>query len=253
MNFQNLLIQSQNDALWVTINRPDKLNALNRLTIQELDALFSNTNYLKTHKAIVITGQGTKAFVAGADISEFSSYTKEEAIALSKYGQDVFLKIEQSSVPVIAAINGYALGGGCELALACHIRFASDNALLGLPEVSLGLIPGYGGTQRLPLIIGQGKALELILSGTPRNATWAHQCGLVNEVFSQDQLTEEVWKFIEVLKQKSPQGQAAAIQAIVQPGVDYELEAQAFGQCFNTNDFKEGTTAFLEKRKPNFK
>ncbi len=252
-NLENILTEEKNGILYITINRPEKLNALNRKTIEEINTVFKNEASKPNVRVIILTGQGSKAFVAGADISEFSSFNQEEAMALSAFGQNVFNTIEQFSKPVIAAVNGYALGGGCELALACHIRIASSNAVFGLPEVSLGLLPGYGGTQRLPLIIGKGRALEMILSGTPKDSTWALQAGLVNAVTDQDTLITEATELAQTIATKAPIALEKVIEATQDPIPDYSLEASLFGQCFKTQDFKEGTTAFLEKRKPVFK
>ncbi len=251
-SFQNILTEEKNGILFLTINRPDKLNALNRKTIEELDVVFSTEALKESVRVVILTGQGTKAFVAGADISEFSSFNQAEAIALSAFGQNVFNKIEAFKKPVIAAVNGYALGGGCELALACHIRIASTNAIFGLPEVSLGLLPGYGGTQRLPLIIGKGRALELILSGASKDSAWALQAGLANAVVASETLLVEAEKLAITLCSKAPIALQKVIEATASPIPDYALEANLFGQCFNTADFKEGTSAFLEKRKPTF-
>lgn len=252
IELQNILNEEKDGILYVTINRPDKLNALNRKTIEELDSIFTFAEQLDTVRAVILTGSGSKAFVAGADISEFSSFTDEEAMNLSLFGQSVFSKIESLGKPVIAAINGYALGGGCELALACHLRIASQNAVFGLPEVTLGLVPGYGGTQRLPLIIGRGQALEMILTGNPKDSTWALQTGLVNHVTEQENLLTKATEIAKVLITRGPIALRKAIQATLDPIVDYRLEAKLFGDCFDTLDFKEGTAAFLEKRKPVF-
>jgi len=251
-SFQNILSEEKNGVLYLTINRPDKLNALNRKTIEELDHVFTNEALKESVRVVVMTGQGMKAFVAGADISEFSSFNQTEAIALSTFGQNVFNKIEAFKKPVIAAVNGYALGGGCELALACHIRIASANAVFGLPEVSLGLVPGYGGTQRLPLIIGKGRALEMILSGTTKDSAWALQAGLVNAVVPSENLLAETEKLAQTLCSKAPIALQKVIESTASQIPDYTLEATLFGQCFSTADFKEGTSAFLEKRKPTF-
>lgn len=250
---ENILSEEKEGVLYLTINRPDKLNALNHKTIDELGKLFESAALKESVRVVIITGAGQKSFVAGADISEFSAFTQKEAEALSAFGQNVFSRIEQFPKPVIAAVNGYALGGGCELALACHIRIASTNAVFGLPEVSLGLLPGYGGTQRLPLIIGKGRALEMILSGNPKDSAWALQAGLANSVVEQEALLIEATKLAHTIMGKAPIGLQKAIEATLNPIPDYDLEARLFGQCFATEDFKEGTAAFLEKRKPSFK
>jgi enoyl-CoA hydratase len=250
---QNILAEEKEGILYVTINRPDKLNALNRKTIEEIEKVFIYAQQLDTVRVVILTGSGDKAFVAGADISEFSSFTDEEAMNLSLFGQSVFSKIESLRKPVIAAVNGYALGGGCELALACHLRIASTNAVFGLPEVTLGLLPGYGGTQRLPLIIGRGQALEMILTGNPKDSTWALKAGLVNSVTTPEELLTKATELAKVLSSRGPIALRKAIEATLDPIVDYRLEAKLFGDCFDTEDFREGTAAFLEKRKPVFK
>jgi enoyl-CoA hydratase len=249
---QTILTEEKEGVLYITINRPDKLNALNHKTIEEIGLVFKTEALKDSVRVIILTGQGSKAFVAGADISEFSSFTQEEAMALSVFGQNVFSSIAQFKKPVIAAVNGYALGGGCELALACHIRVASSNALFGLPEVSLGLLPGYGATQRLPLIIGKGRALEMMLSGANKDSAWALQAGLVNLVTEQENLLAEATKLAQLISTKAPIALHKVIEATQSPIPDYALEASLFGQCFSTTDFKEGTTAFLEKRKAHF-
>ncbi|MFT6959761.1 MAG: enoyl-CoA hydratase [Polaribacter sp.] len=257
MNFQNILVEKKTALAQITINRPKKLNALNRATIEELhqafDALESDFNI----KAIIITGSGEKAFVAGADISEFSDFSAEEGSSLSKEGQEkLFDFVENLSTPVIAAINGFALGGGLELAMACHFRIASDTAKMGLPEVSLGVIPGYGGTQRLPQLVGKGKAMEMIMTAGMISAEDAKECGLVNHVTTPEELVPLAEKIASKILRNSSVAISAAIVAInanFKDGVNgYDIEIEAFGNCFGTEDFKEGTTAFLEKRKPSF-
>jgi enoyl-CoA hydratase len=207
-------------------------------------------------KSVIITGAGNKAFVAGADISEFSGLSQQQGMALAKKGQDIFFKIENSPKPVIAAVNGFALGGGCELAMACHMRIASDNAKFGQPEVNLGLIPGYGGTQRLTLLIGKGKAIEFLLTGNMMEAATALQLGLVNYVVPQDQLIEKATSILQIINSKAPVAIAKCINAAnhAYTGIKgYEQEIFGFSECFTTEDVKEGTSAFLEKRKPAFK
>lgn len=252
--YQNLLLEiDETGVCLLTINRPDKMNALNNQVFEELDDALTSIKENNSIKGVIITGSGEKAFVAGADIKELNTLKEEEAIKLSLRGQRVFQKIEDSTKPVIAAINGYALGGGCELAMACHIRVASQNALMGLPEVSLGLIPGYGGTQRLPKLVGQAKALELILSGRFVNAVEANEIGLVNLVA--DGLAIDATKnMMKSIMKHGPIAIKNAILAIKEVGKDsgYESEANLFGDLYNTADFKEGTSAFLEKRKPVF-
>ena len=257
MIFENILVQKTAALAQITINRPKKLNALNKATIHELhkafDALESDLNI----KAIILTGSGEKAFVAGADISEFAHFTAEEGATLAREGQEILFNfIENLATPVIAAINGFALGGGLELAMACHFRIASENAKMGLPEVSLGVIPGYGGTQRLPQLVGKGKAMEMIMTAGMISAEDAKNCGLVNHVTTQEELMLLAEKIASKILRNSPVAISAAIVAInanFEDGVNgFDTEINAFGDCFRTEDFREGTTAFLEKRKPNF-
>ena len=257
MIFENILVQKTAALAQITINRPKKLNALNKATIHELhkafDALESDLNI----KAIILTGSGEKAFVAGADISEFAHFTAEEGATLAREGQEILFNfIENLATPVIAAINGFALGGGLELAMACHFRIASENAKMGLPEVSLGVIPGYGGTQRLPQLVGKGKAMEMIMTAGMISAEDAKNCGLVNHVTTQEELMLLAEKIASKIVRNSPVAISAAIVAVnanFEDGVNgFDTEINAFGDCFRTEDFREGTTAFLEKRKPNF-
>lgn len=256
MEFKNLLFSLNNGILTITVNRPDKLNALNKLTVQEIHQAINAAKENSEVKVIIITGSGAKGFIAGADISEFVGLSVEQGMAMAKTGQDVFKLIEDCPKPVIAAVNGFALGGGCELAMACHLRVASDNAKFGQPEVNLGLIAGYGGTQRLTHLIGKTKAMELHLTGDMISAEQALFEGLVNYVVPQDQLMVRCIEIAERIKSKSPRavgGAIAAINAYFTEGVDgYKAEIDEFGKCFSSEDFKEGTTAFLEKRKPNF-
>ncbi|MGB2128993.1 MAG: enoyl-CoA hydratase/isomerase family protein [Flavicella sp.] len=258
MDFNNITVtMPQKGIALVTINRPKKLNALNSQTISELSTAFTNLESQSDVRVIVLTGVGDKAFVAGADISEFAHFSREEGEILSKKGQDsLFNRIENLRKPVIAAINGFALGGGLELAMACHFRIASENAKMGLPEVSLGVIPGYGGTQRLPQLIGKGRALELIVTGDMIDATSAKDYGLVNHVVSQEELKETCYKKAVKILQNSPNAIAKAIGAVnasFREGVDgYSEEIVNFGACFGTPEFNEGTQAFLNKRKANF-
>ena len=257
MIFENILVQKTVALAQITINRPKKLNALNKSTIYELqkafDALESDVNI----KAIILTGSGEKAFVAGADISEFAHFTVGEGATLAREGQEILFNfIENLATPVIAAINGFALGGGLELAMACHFRIASENAKMGLPEVSLGVIPGYGGTQRLPQLVGKGKAMEMIMTAGMISAEDAKNCGLVNHVTTQEELILLAEKIAGKILRNSPVAISAAILAVnanFEDGVNgFDTEINAFGDCFGTEDFREGTTAFLEKRKPNF-
>lgn len=257
MNYQNILLERCDDITIITINRPDKLNALNRATIEELHHAFTAENLDPISKAIILTGSGTKAFVAGADISEFAHFSVDEGAALSSEGQKkLFDYIENLQTPVIVAVNGFALGGGLELAMACHIRIASDNAKMGLPEVTLGVIPGYGGTQRLPQLVGKGRAMEMIMTAQMLDATSALQFGLVNHVVPPTELLEFAKQLAANITKNSVVAVAKAIEAInanYKDGVDgYQTEIKNFGECFGTHDFKEGTTAFLEKRKPIF-
>ncbi|MDB9732182.1 enoyl-CoA hydratase-related protein [Polaribacter sp.] len=257
MIFENILVQKTAALAQITINRPKKLNALNKATIYELhkafDALESDLNI----KVILLTGSGEKAFVAGADISEFAHFTSDEGATLAREGQEILFNfIENLATPVIAAINGFALGGGLELAMACHFRIASDNAKMGLPEVSLGVIPGYGGTQRLPQLVGKGKAMEMIMTAGMISAEEAKACGLVNHVTTQEELIPLAEKISGKIMRNSSVAISAAIVAInanFEDGVNgFDAEINAFGDCFGTEDFREGTIAFLEKRKPNF-
>jgi len=257
MNYKNLLIEENDSIATVIINRPKKLNALNKETIAELHHAFAELDSDESIRVILLIGSGDKAFVAGADISEFADFNVNQGSELARVGQEILFNfIENLATPVVAAINGFALGGGLELAMSCHIRVASDNAKMGLPEVSLGLIPGYGGTQRLPEIVGKGKAFEMIMTAGMITAEDAKNSGLVNHVVSQEELLPFCDKLAEKIKRNSPVAISAAIKAINASytyGVDgFEEEIKQFGNCFGTEDFKEGTTAFLEKRKANF-
>jgi enoyl-CoA hydratase len=255
--FKNLLLQHQEGILTVTINRPDKLNALNVFTMGEIRQLFQSAAEDPNIKGIVLTGSGEKAFVAGADISELSGLTELNARKFSENGQETFEMIEMCPKPVIAAVNGYALGGGCELALACHIRIASANARFGLPEVGLGIIPGYGGTQRLTQIIGKGRSFEMIMTGDNIGAEEAKHFGLVNHVTSMEDLLPKSYEIIRKIMEKAPIAIAQAVESI--NGVyneeedGYQTEANSFGICCKSDDFKIGVAAFLEKRKPVFR
>lgn len=256
MNYRNILIEN-GEITTITINRPDKLNALNKETIQELHDAFKNADASGEVRVIILTGSGTKAFVAGADISEFAHFSVEEGSKLAAEGQkQLFDFVENLQTPVIAAVNGYALGGGLELAMACHIRIASDNAKMGLPEVTLGVIPGYGGTQRLPQLVGKGRAMEMIMTAQMADAENALKYGLVNHVVPQPELLDFAKGLAAKITKNSTVAIAKAIEAVnanFKDGVNgYETEIKNFGECFGTEDFKEGTTAFLEKRKANF-
>ena len=257
MNYNNILSETNNGLTTITINRPSKLNALNRETISELHQAFKAADEDKATKVIIITGSGEKAFVAGADISEFADYSVSEGSDLASEGQALLFDfVANLSTPVIAAVNGFALGGGLELAMAAHFRIASDNAKMGLPEVSLGVIPGYGGTQRLPQLIGKGRAMELIMTAGMIDAQMAQNYGLVNHVTSQEELIPLVEKIASKIMRNSSVAIAAAICAInagFEEGENgFDAEVSNFGKCFGTADFKEGTTAFLEKRRADF-
>lgn len=255
---QTLSLSFQNQVLIITINRPDKLNALNKNVIEELSAAVNDVYNNPEIKSAIITGSGPKAFVAGADISEFTALDAAGGKALAEKGQtNLFNKIENCSKPIIAAVNGFALGGGCELAMACHFRIASNNAKFGQPEVNLGLIPGYGGTQRLTQLIGKGRAMEMILTGKMIDATTALQYGLVNDVTTPEELLSKALTILEMINSKAPlavAGSIKAVNAVFNESVDgYQLEINTFGELFDTADAKEGAAAFLEKRKPVFK
>ncbi len=257
MKYENILIEKESNIAIVIINRPKKLNALNQQTIQELHDAFEELRDTSDIRVVVLTGAGEKAFVAGADISEFADFSEFEGQSLAQKGQELlFDVVENFPKPVIAAVNGFALGGGLELAMACHFRLASENAKVGLPEVSLGVIPGYGGTQRLPQIVGKGKAFEMILTGNMISADEALQCGLVNYVVPQVDLLAQCLTIAQKIIQNSPNSLTTAIKAVnagYQSGVNgYDEEIKAFGSCFGTADFVEGTSAFLEKRKSKF-
>lgn len=258
MNYENLILQTKNRILTITINRESKLNALNKATLYELH--FAITQAQQNHEigGIIITGAGEKAFVAGADISEFSSFNMQEGKELAQNGQNqVFNLIENSNKPIIAAINGFALGGGLELAMACHIRIASETSKLGLPETSLGLIPGYGGTQRLTQLVGKGKAFEMILSADMISATEGLSWGLVNQAVKPSDLITTAENMMDKILSRSPDALSSAIVAInaaTNPSKNgFLIEIEEFGKCFDTANFKEGVNAFMEKRKANFK
>lgn len=254
---ENILIEIENQIGLITINRPDKLNALNKATIQELHDGFKSLNENNEVKAIIITGSGTKAFVAGADISEFAHFNEEQGRELAATGQKLLFDfVENLDTPVIAAVNGFALGGGLELAMSSHFRIASTNAKMGLPEVTLGVIPGYGGTQRLAQLVGKGRAMELIMTASMLDAETAKAYGLVNHVVAQEELltfTKEIASKITKNSSVAISKAIACINSNYKDGINgYEIEIQKFGASFATEDFKEGTTAFLEKRKPIF-
>lgn len=256
--YTTLLTNINNGIFTITINRPEKLNALNTTVFFELDKAIDEVYNNGEIKSAIITGAGAKAFVAGADITEFAGLSKEQAMALSKKGQEVFFKIENSPKPIVAAVNGFALGGGCELAMACHFRLASDNAKFGQPEVNLGLIPGYGGTQRLTQLVGKGKSMEIQMTAALVDATEALRLGLVNHVTTPENLITKTTELLLIIQSKAPIAISKVIECINTAVVNetntsgYLKEVEAFGDCFATEDMKEGTTAFLEKRKSNF-
>ncbi|GAC1451402.1 MAG: enoyl-CoA hydratase-related protein [Chitinophagaceae bacterium] len=257
-NYNTILTSLENGIFVIAINRPDKLNALNKTVIEELGSAIDEVYNNSEIKSAILTGSGPKAFVAGADISEFVSLDGKAGKALAQKGQDtVFSKIENSPKPIVAAVNGFALGGGCELAMACHFRLCSENAKFGQPEVNLGLVPGYGGTQRLPRLIGKGKAMELLMTGNMIDANEAKLLGLVNYITAADALLEKTKELLQLINTKAP----IAIKHIITltniathgdtDGLQKEINA--FGKLFDTNDAKEGAAAFLEKRKAGFK
>ena len=255
MTYEQILVEERNEILYIIINRPEKLNALNQQVLSELSVAVSNANTNPKIKGLIITGSGEKAFVAGADIAEFSRFNAREGEELARNGQQkVFNVIENLSKPAIAAINGFALGGGLELALACHIRIASTQAKLGLPEVTLGLIPGYGGTQRLTKLVGKSKAIEMIITAEMIDANQAEKIGLVNHITAPSELLAKAESILEKVKNRAPLAVEAALKAINAADTNngFETEIKAFSNCFSTKDFKEGVAAFLEKRKPKY-
>ena len=258
MALENIILEHEKGIATIYINRQEKLNALNKATIQELHETLKMINENPEFRVIIITGSGEKAFVAGADIAEFAHFSAEEGSKLAAQGQQLLFDfIENMKTPVIAAINGFALGGGLELAMACHFRIASENAKMGLPETSLGVIPGYGGTQRLAQLVGKGRALEMILTAGMIDADTAKIYGLVNHVVPQEDLFSAYMTIAKRIMKNSPVAISKAIEAVNAnfiSGVNgFDVEIKNFGDCFGTEDFKEGTTAFLEKRKANFK
>jgi enoyl-CoA hydratase len=257
MAYENLLVERDGAVLIVTINRPDKLNALNTKTVEELGHAMAAARADRDVRAIVLTGAGEKSFVAGADINELSTQSPVSGREHARSGQATFERIEKLGKPVIAAINGFALGGGCELAMACTLRLAADTAKLGQPEINLGLIPGYAGSQRLPRIVGRGRALELLLGGAPITADEAWRIGLVNRVVPAAQLMTEARALAQTLAAKPPIAVRYILDA-VSAGLEMpfaeaqDYEATLFGLVATTDDMREGTRAFLEKRKPTF-
>ena len=257
MSYNNILSATKDGITTITINRPSKLNALNVETINELHDAFAKADSDTSSKVIIITGSGEKAFVAGADISEFADFSVSKGAELARKGQELLFDfIENLGTPVIAAVNGFALGGGLELAMAAHFRIASDNARMGLPEVSLGVIPGYGGTQRLPQLVGKGRAMEMIMTAGMIDANTALDYGLINHLVAIEELLPLAEKLAGKIMRNSSVAIGAAIEAVnagFREGVDgYDAEIEAFGNCFGTEDFTEGTTAFLDKRKAIF-
>jgi len=257
MDYTTILFEKYDNYAIIKLNRPDKLNALNNQLFLELNDLIGKIELDETIKALIITGVGDKAFAAGADISELNKCDRRSGKQFSELGSNVMLRIEQLRIPVIAAVNGFALGGGCELAMCCHIRFASEKAKFGQPEVNLGIIPGYGGTQRLPRLVGKSKAMELIISGNIIDVNEAYRIGLVNQIYNSKELMEKTIEFVNLVLSKGQFAVSAAIEVInntdnlsLQEGL--HIESLKFGEICGTNDFQEGTLAFLEKRKANF-
>ena len=257
MPYQTLSAEMDHHTLVITINRPDKLNALNQQVMQELDAVMDRVYKFPEIRSVIITGSGEKSFVAGADIKEFQSLSKADATALAKKGQSIFFKIENSPKPVVACVNGFALGGGCELAMSCHFIIASENALFGQPEVNLGIMVGYGGSQRLTQKVGKARAMELVITGNTINAAQALEYGLVNYVVPQADLIAKATSLLAASHSKAPVAVANSIKAVNAAWDEsvngFDTEADLFGACFITDDCKEGIQAFLEKRKPEFK
>ncbi|HEY5367845.1 MAG TPA: enoyl-CoA hydratase-related protein [Hanamia sp.] len=254
--YSTINTESEDGIFTITINRPDKLNALNKKVLDELDVVMDSVYHDDKIKGVIITGAGEKAFVAGADIAEFISVADDKGAAFAKRGQDIFFKIENCHKPVVAAVNGFALGGGCELAMSCHFRLASANAKFGQPEVNLGIIPGYGGTQRLTMLVGKGKAMELMMTGNMIGADEAKALGLVNYVEEPGTLIPKAKELLSLIMTKSPVAISKVISAVNSYYLfdknGYEQESKLFGEVFSSDDKKEGTNAFVEKRKPVF-
>lgn len=258
MEYQTIIFEKKQNYVLITLNRPDKLNALNKQMFDDLDDAFRKIELDNDIRALILTGSGDKAFAAGADIKELNESDERSGKIFSEYGSYVMRRLAELRIPTIAAINGFALGGGCELTMACHIRFASEKAKMGQPEVNLGIIPGYGGTQRLPRLVGTPKAMELILTGNMVDAQEAKRIGLVNEVFPPEELLPKTIAFVELILSKGPLAVSAAVDCILaseelSPADGLFYESRIFGRTCGTEDFKEGTTAFLEKRKAEFK
>lgn len=258
MSFETILLEKKENYAVIYLNRPEKLNALNAKVFQELDEAINQIELDDSIHALILTGKGEKAFAAGADIKELHASGERSGKHFSEKGSKVMRRLEKMNIPVIAAVNGFALGGGCELAMSCHIRYASDNAKFGQPEVNLGIIPGYGGTQRLTKIVGKSRAMELILTGDIISADEAHKIGLVNAVYSSDELMPNVEAFVNKILAKAPIAISAAVECInaqdeLSLDAGLAFESFKFGNVCGTDDFKEGTMAFLEKRKADFK
>ncbi|AMM51071.1 enoyl-CoA hydratase [Rufibacter sp. DG15C] len=256
-HYNNLLLDNQDGILFITVNRPTKMNALNIETVQEIQSAMQEVYDDEEVRGVILTGSGEKAFVAGADIAEIAELNEVNGRRFAERGQDVFSMIEECPKPVIAAVNGFALGGGCELAMACHIRVASENARFGQPEVNLGLIPGYGGTQRLTQLVGKGKAMELMMTGDLIPAQEAKELGLVNHVTAVGELMPKCLEIMNKIIAKAPLAVGMIVDCVNawydKEEHGYQTEANSFSRCCGSDDFKEGTSAFLEKRKPHFK
>jgi enoyl-CoA hydratase len=256
--YETILFEQKNNIAIIKINRPDKLNSLNHKVLDELYSALKHCGEVESIWGIILTGSGEKAFVAGADIAEINKLDPKSGKEFALHGQSIFNYIEQFPKPVVCAVNGFALGGGCELAMACHIRVASENAKFGQPEVNLGIIPGYGGTQRLTRLIGKGRSMYMILTGEMIDANTAYQFGLVNKVVPLNELLNEAEKILTTIIQKGRVAITTAIRSInaaceLPLSEGLKFEADMFAVCCGTEDFKEGTSAFLEKRKPEFK
>jgi enoyl-CoA hydratase len=258
VDFKNILTEVKDGVLYLTVNREDKMNALNFETLEEIKEIFDEVSDNKSIKSVIITGSGEKAFIAGADISEIASLNEVNARKFSENGQEIFSMIENCHKPVIAVTNGYTLGGGCELAMACHMRIATANAKFGQPEVNLGIIPGYGGTQRLTNLVGRGKAAELMMTGDMIGAEEAKALGLVNHVLpTKDEALLKAEEIIAKIMGKAPLAIGMIVDCVnavyLAEENGYQTEANSFARCVKSGDYKEGTSAFLEKRTPKFK
>ncbi|KAA3440171.1 enoyl-CoA hydratase/isomerase family protein [Rufibacter hautae] len=257
VQYNNLLLENKGGILFITVNRPNKMNALNIETVKEINNAMQEVYDDPEVRGVILTGSGEKAFVAGADIAEIAELNEVNGRRFAERGQEVFSMIEESPKPVIAAVNGFALGGGCELAMACHIRVASENARFGQPEVNLGIIPGYGGTQRLTQLVGKGKAMELMMTGDMISAAEAKEVGLVNHVTTPEGLMDKCLEIMSKIAAKAPLAVGMIVDCVNawydKEENGYQTEANSFSRCCGSEDFKEGTSAFLEKRKPAFK